>query len=241
MYVYLNNAANIYFIVLFGLVVGSFIGALTYRIPRNISILKGRSFCDSCKKKLAWYLNIPVFSYVFLRGKSACCHKKINIRYPVIELISTIGAVFLFINFSFPLSIIHYSLFIVSLAILIIDLEHQIIPDELNWVILLLFFLSPISYPLYANLFSGFLFALFLLLIHLITRGRGMGLGDVKLALVLGVWLGLYQGILWMFVSFLTGGIIASILLVTKKAKLKQRIAFGPFLIIGFWIIMLFF
>lgn len=235
MFVFLSSVGVV------GLVLGSYISALTYRLPRGMSNKIGRSFCDSCKKDLPWYVNIPIFSYLFLNGKSGCCGKKISIRYPLIELASMVGALYLFYTFSFLIALSYYLLFLTTLTIFVIDFEHQIIPDELSWLVLALVFLSPIILhnELFIHLFAGFLFSAVLLFLHLITRGRGMGLGDVKLAIGMGVWLGLYKGLIWLFASFLTGGIIASILLLTGRAKLKQKIAFGPFLIIGFWIALL--
>ncbi len=230
----------LYLIFFIGLLIGSFVSALTYRIPRNLDFVKGRSFCDSCKKNLYWYDNIPLFSFLFYRGKSRCCRKKISIRYPLIELASASGAVLLFVFFGFPLFIFHYSLFILTLAIFVIDLEHQFIPDELSWLILLLFLLNPVPFTLYANLFAGFFFSLIFLFLHLVTLGRGMGLGDVKLAIGLGAWLGLVNGIYWLMASFIIGGIVASVLLLLGKAKMKTKIAFGPFMLIAFWIVLLF-
>lgn len=216
-----------YLIIILGFLIGSFISAVTYRIPRNLGFIKGRSFCDSCKKELTWYDNIPLFSYLFYLGKSRCCGKKISIRYPLIELASAIGIIFL--------SPINYLLFVLCLCIFIIDLEYQIIPDELSWLILL-FGLINFSF---VNIFAGFFFSLLLLTLYLITKGRGMGLGDVKLAIALGIWLGLERGIIWLMYSFIIGGIVAGILLLLKRAKLKTKIAFGPFLIFAFWVVLL--
>lgn len=221
MYVYLSS------IFLLGLIIGSFISAITYRIPRELQFVKGRSFCDSCKTKLSWYDNIPLFSYLFYLGKSRCCGKKISIRYPLIELASALGIILL--------SPIYYVLYLLCLSIFVIDLEHQIIPDELSWLILLL---GLINFS-FVNIFTGFFFAFLILLINLFTRGRGMGLGDVKLAIPLGLMLGLERGIYWLMTSFIIGGIVAGILLLLKKAKLKTKIAFGPFLIFAFWVVLL--
>lgn len=221
MYVYLSS------IFLLGLIIGSFISAITYRIPRELQFVKGRSFCDSCKTKLNWYDNIPLFSYLYYRGKSRCCNQKISIRYPLIELASALGIILL--------SPIYYVLYLLCLSIFVIDIEHQIIPDELSWLILLL---GLINFN-FVNIFAGFFFSLLLLTLYLITKGRGMGLGDVKLAIGLGVWLGWLNGWKWLMLSFIIGGIVASILLLLKRANLKTKIAFGPFLIIAFWIILL--
>lgn len=227
MFVYLSS------LFFFGLLIGSFISAVTYRIPRSLDFIKGRSFCDFCKKDLFWYDNIPLFSYVFYLGRSRCCHKKISIRYPLIEVATAVCFVVLYL---FSLSPVYYVLCTISLAIFIIDLEHQIIPDELIWLVL---FLGLVNFS-FNNLFSGFLFAFLLLLLHLVTRGRGMGLGDVKLAIALGIWLGLTNGLTWLLISFIMGGIVASILLLLKKADMKTKIAFGPFLILAFWIVIIF-
>lgn len=232
-------------VFLLGLIIGSFVSVVTYRIPRNLGFIKGRSFCDNCKKDLFWYDNVPLFSYIFYLGKSRCCSKKISIRYPLIEVSTAVCFVVLYLS---SLSPLYYVLCTISLAIFIIDLEHQIIPDELTWLLLLyaicimLYGLS-IAYNLqhmvYSQFFSGFFFAFLLLMLNLVTKGRGMGLGDVKLAIPLGLWLGLEKGIVWFMYSFIIGGIVAGILLLLKRAKLKTKIAFGPFLILAFWIVLL--
>ena len=113
--------------------------------------------------------------------------KKISIRYPLIELVSVIGAVVAWLFFG---NLAFVILFFLTLCIFIIDLEHQIIPDELTWIILLLGLIANSQSPM-TVLFSAFFLSLLLLFLHLITKGRGMGLGDVKLAVALGLWLGL--------------------------------------------------
>lgn len=221
-------------IIPFALVLGSFVGAFTYRLPKKIGFIKGRSFCDSCHKQLKWFENIPLLSFVFLKGKSYCCKNKINSRYFFIELSSAIAAVYLFNTFPIWTFVLYYLLFSVCLCIFVIDLEYQIIPDELVWVVFFLsLFLNFDKHP-FPYLFSGFISSLFLLSIHLLTKGHGMGLGDVKLAIALGSWLVLYNSLIWLFGAFLTGGVVASILLVFGKAGWKQKIAFGPFLITAF-------
>jgi leader peptidase (prepilin peptidase)/N-methyltransferase len=226
-------------LVLLGLVIGSFVSAVSYRIPRGIGFVTGRSFCDNCKKELYWYDNIPIFSFLFYRGKSRCCNKKISPRYPLIELVSAIGSVVIFSVFGLELYPVTYTLFSVSLAILVIDIEHQIIPDELTWLLVLLGLYTTYNI-LYTSLFSAFFFSFLFLFLHLITKGRGMGLGDVKLAIPLALILGFEKSWSWLFVSFVIGGIVASILLLLKRANLKTKIAFGPFMLIAFWMMLLF-
>lgn len=219
--------------ILLGLILGSFVSVVTYRIPKNLGFVTGRSFCDNCKKELKWYDNIPLFSFLIYLGKSNCCGKKISIRYPIIEIASALGFLFLYLS-SQPA--IYYILYTISLAIFVIDYEYQFIPDELTFICLFLS-LSVLSFP---NIVSGFLFSLFFLFLHLVTRGRGMGLGDVKLALPIGIFLGLEKGLTWLMISFILGGFVATLLLVTKNVNLKTKIAFGPFMIIAFWITVFF-
>lgn len=222
------------FLFILGLIFGSFVGALSYRLPKQISIAKGRSFCPGCKKIIAWFDNIPVVSYLLLRGKCRSCGKKISWRYPLIELLT--GVVFVLIGVN------PFLLFIalVLITILVIDWEHMLIPDELVFAGLAITFLYLLTTSfIYAHLLAGFAAALVLLGIYLVTLGRGMGLGDVKLAVLIGMVLGLRQSVIWLLASFLTGGVIAFILLVSKKAKLKQEIAFGPFLVFGFFVAVL--
>lgn len=221
---------------LFGLIIGSFLAALTYRFPKGISINKGRSFCPHCHETISWFDNIPLLSYLWLSGKCRVCKKKISIRYPIIEF--STGIIFALIGFN------PFLLFVSSvlISIFVVDYEHMIIPDDFVFIGLLGTFVYLLATPqiFYSNLLMGFVSSLFFLGMYLITLGKGMGLGDVKLAILIGSILGLELSIIWLLSSFIVGGIIATILLVSKKANLKQKIAFGPFLIFGFFVAILF-
>ena len=222
-------------IFLFGLVIGSFLSAFSFRYPKNISIVKGRSVCDDCGKTISWYDNIPLVSYLFLWGKCRNCKKHISLRYPAIELITAIG----FLSIYFYRSFLPYNFFFLTfifcllVLIFVIDIEHQIIPDVFVFIGVFVtasyFMLAHFDF-LFANIFAGFVAALFLLLVNLITRGRGMGLGDVKFAILGGLLMGKFTFI-WMLIAFLTGGVVGSILILGRKAGLKDKIAFGPFLV----------
>lgn len=221
-----------------GLCFGSFITALTYRQPKEISIAQGRSFCPRCKHQIAWYDNIPLFSYLFLGGKCRNCKKKISLRYPLIEVASGIGFVLIFVSTHNLVQIIlNLAVFSILLSIFVTDVEHQIIPDDFVFfgilVVLLQLILNTSYQILYTNFLAAFLAASVLMLIHLLTKGRGMGLGDVKFAVFGGLIIGLKLLPVWLFLSFLTGGMVGIILILGKRARLKDKIAFGPFLIIG--------
>ena len=233
------------FLFALGLVVGSFLGAFTYRFPRGISIIsgyQGRSICPRCKRKIRWYDNIPIFSFLILKGRCRDCKEKISLREPAIELATGIIFVVGPLNALFPLFIfLIVACLLISIAV--IDLENQIIPDEIVWLGLLFlisWYLVIDFHSLFPYLITGFGSALFLLLVNLITRGRGMGLGDVKLAIFVGSMLDLKLGIIWMLTSFVVGSLMGIILIMLGKANLKAKVPFAPFLIIGFFITVFF-
>jgi leader peptidase (prepilin peptidase)/N-methyltransferase len=227
-----------FFLFLLGLCFGSFATALSWRIPHRISFVKGRSICPNCKSQISWYDNIPLLSYLLLGGKCRKCKTKISARYPIIELSSAFG--FLIIGlYSFPdliATVYRLIIFVLLLIIFIIDLENQIIPDSLTFTglfIVAFYLILGNQQFLFPLLFSGFVAASLLMLIHLMTKGRGMGLGDVKFAVLGGMLIGLKLLPIWLLLAFLTGAVVGIILIIVGKAGLKSKIAFGPFLIIG--------
>ncbi len=217
-----------------GLLIGSFLNVVIYRLPRKLSIVWGRSFCPKCKKKISWFDNVPLVSFILLKGHCRHCHSPISIRYPVVELLT--GVLFVLALSSYlgiaqaGLTLILFSSLI---AIFFIDLEHQIIPDEILLPVTALFILRSLFTASYLLLAIGLASSLFLFLIWLITKGKGMGLGDVKLAFLMGLVLGYPKIILAFYLAFLTGAIVGVILIIVGKAKFGQRIAFGPFLVLA--------
>lgn len=247
-------------IALFGLVVGSFISALTWRLPKNISIAKGRSICPKCKKMIVWYDNIPLFSYIMLLGKCRKCGKTISPRYPIIEFLTALVFALIymeflgckvnisqspicFINNHFGFWTLPYFLFISSIliAIFIVDLEHQYIYD---WMVFAIFVLATIPIiwinpdTIYSRIFSGFACASFLIFLHYITKGKGMGLGDSKLVLFGGMILDWKLSILWISGSFIIGAVVGLFLISIKKASFGKTIPFGPFIVFSFFLML---
>lgn len=220
-----------------GLVFGSFISALTWRYPRKISVIRGRSICPNCRGQIRWFDNIPLLSFIFLGGKCRNCKKSISWRYPAIELATALG----FVGIGYYATTLQGSplqgvysivIFLILEAIFIIDLEQRIIPDSFVFTGLVVSIYN-LQFTIYNSLFSGFMAATLLLLIHLFTKGRGMGLGDVKFAVLGGLIAGPRLFLVWLFLAFLTGGAIGIILILGKKAGLKSQIAFGPFLVLA--------
>lgn len=242
----------VFFIFLLGLIFGSFISALTYRLPRGIPFVFERSFCPICKKTISWYDNIPLFSFIALGGKCRNCKKRISWRYPVIELSTALGflLVYIFVGQGRTLSnmgwiALPYLLFVFLIleVIFIIDLEHKVILDAPVFILFILFLITPPFFSdlsFWSRLFSAFFLSSILLVLNLITKGKGMGLGDVKLALPLGFFLGLQLGALWLFASFLTGAVVGVILILVGKAKFGKQVPFAPFLVLSFWLVLVF-
>lgn len=239
------NSLILVIISFIGLVLGSFASAVSYRVPMGKSFLTGRSICPNCKKKISWYDNIPLVSYLFLLGKCRNCGKAISLRYPLIELSSAIGLSGVYIlNAKGVPNILNntfgeYSVFVtiivfyITFLIFITDWETFIIPDSVvffGFTVFSLIFLVFDAPSLYQNFFAAFAAAAFLLLIHLITRGRGMGLGDVKFALFAGIVLGPTMSVVWLFMAFFIGAIVGLFLIIIRRARLGSEIPFGPFL-----------
>lgn len=234
------------FIFILGLCVGSFLNVLICRLPRSLAIT-GRSFCPKCKKKISWYDNIPLISFLMLGGKCRRCHSPISVQYPLVELATgvlfVLATSFVIRDVQYVISwptifLITYHLLLISSLIIIftIDLKHQIIPDQIVYPTILValgyqLFNSPLLILNY--LLSAFAAGLFFLGLHLLTRGRGMGFGDVKLAFLMGLILGFPKIILAFYLAFLTGAFAGVILILTGKKKFGQHIPFGPFLAVS--------
>ncbi len=228
------------FIFIIGLCVGSFLNVLADRLPRGESVLWGRSHCDHCKQPLRWFELIPVISYVIQQGKCLRCHKPLSIQYPLVEFATAVGFVLLYIHLSDSLiGLLDYWIIYSSLLVLFIsDFKYQILPDSMIIVgsigALGALLLSPTPLPqLLAHGLSASGSFAFLYILWAVTRGRGMGFGDVKLAFFMGLFLG-YPGIIIAFyTAFLTGAMVGVILILAGIKGLKSKIAFGPFLILG--------
>jgi len=231
-------------ILIYGLIIGSFLNVCIYRIPRGESIAWPGSHCPTCSHSLSWYDNIPLFSYLVLKGKCRYCKASISAQYPVVESLNAVMYIIMYMKFGFGADFIFYSLISsVLLSIIFIDLMEMIIPDSLVVCILVLSVIhKAVNYFLYGIypelivsflglLLAGGLFAAIVLL----SRG-GMGGGDVTLIGALGFVLGIKYILLCIFLSFVLGAIISIALLAAKIKTRKDPIPFGPFIVLGFFI-----
>ena len=239
----------IYFFI-FGIAVGSFLNILVDRIPRGENSIKGRSPCAFCKHKISWRALFPLLSFLSLNGKCRYCHHKLSVYYPIVEL--TTGMLFvitLFVqtqtgiwNLEFGIwniaGLIYYLLIIsVFIVIFFTDLKYGIIPFfavAFGVLVWLIFSLLTTNYSLLTSVYSGIGAFLAFLLLFLVTRGRGMGFGDVVYVFLMGLILGFPKIIMGLYIAFITGAVVSLILVGLKLKKLKGgTIPFGPFLVIG--------
>lgn len=229
------------FVFVFGLIIGSFANVLIYRLPLGISMLISRSFCPGCKKTIYWYENIPIFSFLFLRGKCSSCSTKIPYQYPIVELAVAILAVVLFpsrLDYDSMIRfVMNLSVAVVFLSMFIIDLRYKIIPNQLNLYLGILFLayaiiFLPLNYWLVGALIGLGFPALITWLFYLLRGEIGLGGGDIKLFGVLGIYLGPMGIIHNIFLSCLLGSLVGVLLILTKRLNRKNPIPFGPFIII---------
>ena len=233
----------------YGLCVGSFLNVVIYRLPNKMSLAKPNSHCPACKYELRWYDNIPVLSYVMLGGKCRSCKTHISFRYTAVELANTVLwllCTFLFWEKSIPLACIYMIVCSVFLCVFFIDLEHQIIFDRFQIILLVLGVASIFfdkDYGWLSHVIGGASgFALFYLIswgFEKLCGKEGLGGGDVKLAGVVGLLLGWERFLLGLLLATIPAAVIMLILSKGKRGESRQ-FPFAPFLVVGFGASMLF-
>ena len=227
-----------------GLAIGSFLNVVIWRVPRKESVVRPASHCPSCETPIGPRDNIPVLSWLLLRGRCRHCGNPIAVRYPLVE--ASCGVLFAAVALRFGTDWVLPAYLVLTaalLAISIIDLEHFIVPDRIT---------APLTVAALAllglaaavdgqwsrfgrSLLGGLAFFAFLLLLNIINP-RGMGMGDVKLSFSLGLflgWLGWGQVFLGGFLSFLLGALVGVGLIATGVRSRKDHVPFGPFLATG--------
>lgn len=234
-------------IFLYGLLIGSFLNVCIYRIPKGESIAFPPSHCPTCNMNLRWYNLIPVISYAYQGGRCGNCREKISLQYPIVELLNAVLYLLIYIKYGLTLDFYFYAIiFSVLLVITFIDLNEMIIPDILVVIIVGMTIIYKLAgYIIYKHpphlldSLGGLVLSALLFIIIIVVSKGGMGTGDVTLIASLGFILGV-QNILWaILLSFILGAIISIFLLVTKIKGRKDPIPFGPFIILGFMIIVL--
>ena len=234
------------FIILIGLIFGSFANVCIHRLPLDLDIVKARSHCPKCKKKIIWYDNIPLLSSLILSFKCRTCKKKISKQYFIVELLTGLAFIFFYktlgLSFDFVLICI---IFLILLIIFFIDLKHYIIPDSLNFSLILIGIIKnfttqdllKFNYNLPDSLFGGalgYLIIWFTIFIYKkIRKKEAMGLGDAKLLSAFGFLLGIKSIFIILFVASVLGLIFVLPSLLLKNRSTGSIIPFGPFIILA--------
>jgi len=238
---------EIVLIFILGLIVGSFSNVCIYRIPRNESIVYPASHCPKCRSNISPKDNIPLLSYILLKGRCRNCKSKISIQYPVVEFLT--GFIYLIIYLIYGLSIQTLIYIILSSALIIIafiDLNEQIVPDviSLPGIVLGLILSFFVSYISFVNSALGVLVGGGIILIiglagSAIFKKEAMGGGDVKLAAMIGAFLGWRYIIISLFLGFFLGALAGIILILSKIKSREDVVPFGPFIVLGSLITLL--
>ena len=226
---------------IFGLVIGSFLNVCIHRLPASQSIVHPRSRCPQCGHLIRVYDNIPVLSYLLLRGRCRDCGARISLRYPVVELLSGAFAAMALARFGLGWqALLMYALIAAFLVITFIDLDHRIIPDVIT--------LPGIPIGLAASFGPGMISPLEALLgilagggslflvawgYQLVTQREGMGGGDIKLLAMIGAFIGWKGVLLTIFIASLTGTLAGMALIFRRRGDMKLAVPFGPFLAVG--------
>lgn len=236
---------DLIFVIILGALWGSFANVCIIRMPQGKGVVVGRSFCVKCNKKIQWFDNIPIISYLLLKFKCRNCKTKISFQYFLVETISLINFLVLYLIFGLSLTTLFLIILsVVFLIIFFIDLKHYIIPNSLTYSMMILGFIKsfvPNLDPIFPNFLNSLIGGLLgygiiwsiIYFYRQFKKKEGMGLGDAKLFAVVGFWFG------WIsipFVVFLSSIIaLLSVLpdLLRSTKKLSSQIPFGPFIILG--------
>ena len=235
-----------FLIFILGACFGSLANVCIYRLPKNKQILIGRSFCPKCRKKIFWYDNLPLISFLILNKRCRRCKKEISIRYFIVELSTSIIFLAIYLHFLNPLLIIFLSvLSLILIIIFFIDLENFIIPDILNFIIMSLgliqnflpkfqtSFVQEINQSILGGLVGYLSIWLIIFLYKNIKKVDAMGFGDAKLMTGIGLLFGWQSVPFVLFVSSILGLVFVIPSMIKKQKTIRTEIPFAPFIIIA--------
>lgn len=234
--------AIVWLAFIFGLLIGSFLNAWVWRMVVPKSIVRGRSQCPNCHHGLAARDLVPVISWLALRGRCRYCQERISWQYPLVEL--TTAIVFAYLAWVFGWSALTVWMAVISallLVIFVIDFRYSIIPDAVSLPLILISLLSLVFRPLtwQAMVIGGVVGGGFFLLQWLVSRGRWVGDGDIRLGVAMGVLLGWQLLLVALFLAYVVGAIWGVGLLVGRKKTLSSQLPFGTFLAVATWVCLL--
>lgn len=237
------------FIFIFGICLGSFLNALEWRMRHKISLLDARSKCPRCKAQLKWYDNIPLVSFLVLGGKCRACREKISWQYPLVEIIMGIFFVLPFLSVSFPNWEIWLWIFFQWLTyfclvfIFVYDLKYQEVLDSMTLIPAILIFL--VNYIIFGISWQSMLLgagigAGFFLLQFIVSKGKWIGGGDIRIGLLMGVVLGWKLLLVALWIAYVIGAVVSIGLVIAKKKQMSSKMAFGTFLSVATFVVLVY-
>lgn len=233
-----------FFVFIIGSIFGSFFNVLIYRLPLEQDVVLKPSACPNCKKPISWKNNIPILSYLILRGKCSDCHEKINISYPIVEFVIALNFLINYLIFGISLSFLFSTLFTSALILIFMtDFKHFLIfdivtlPFAIIGVIVSLLSINPYEINFINSVIgglTGYVIIFFIRWIYFkLRKVEGMGLGDAKLFLMLGTWLGIHSLLFILLISSVLGSIIGIAIIIFGKKSRDTHIPYGCFIVIA--------
>jgi len=233
--IYYMNGIIVTFLIILGLVLGSFFNVVGLRVPKKESILFPGSHCSACNHQLKWFELIPILSYLFLKGRCNSCENKISFLYPFVEFATPFLFVLSYIQLGWGSQLL-FGFLLISLMMIIFvsDFVYMLIPDKILIIFSIMFVILRIFYPMYPwwNPYAGAIIGFVLLLIIAILSKGALGGGDIKLFFVVGLALGI-RGVFTTFMLAIFFGAIYGIILMIIGFSKRKAIPFGPFIGIG--------
>jgi leader peptidase (prepilin peptidase)/N-methyltransferase len=227
--------------IVFGLIIGSFLNVVIHRLPLGENVVFPPSHCPHCRKNIPFYFNIPLLSYLVLRGRCHSCRTPISLQYPLVESFCAFSFWLTLHFFGLSLTALFAAVFICLLITLAaIDLKHMILPDELTLGGAALFFVYSFFNPavsqlnaVLSGLGAALLFSGFFFFYLKVRKVEGLGFGDIKMVLLMGLFLGLQRLVVAIFLASFSGLLVGIFLIIFRKKNLKFALPFGPFLSLG--------
>lgn len=225
---------NAVLVIILGLMVGSFLNAVIYRLHAKVSFLRGRSYCPHCKHTLATKDLLPVISFVMLRGRCRYCRKAISWQYPLVELATALAFLLLYGTFGLGVELFVYFVYTAFLIIMFVyDLRYYLILDKVSLPLMLvaalgswlLLRVDPLQLLYGAVAVGGFFLLQFML-----SRGKWIGGGDIRLGVVMGLMLGWPQVLVALFIAYCFGSVVGIGLVLTRQKRWQSQVPFGTFL-----------
>lgn len=231
------------FIGILGLCLGSFLNALAYRLGTNQSIIRGRSQCPQCKTAIAWYDLIPVLSFLWLRAKCRHCHTSISWQYPLVEIVTAVALVSLYVRFSLtPEFWLAAATTIFLIPIFLTDWRYYLIPDSLSvsGLVVVTGFQLWFGTGVKSLVFGVLVGAGFFAWQYVLSRGRWIGAGDIRLGALMGAALGVSRTLVALFLAYIGGALVALILIARGQKRAGSHLPFGAFLVVATFVALLY-